>query len=172
MWGWKASTTVLSQQGGEAGRSLIRETPGRVASSSDNAGTCQDYRMVRVRQARREGVREKRAPRGADGSDGGERPPSPGRRSGGVKLEAARSGGHRGGREQPRQSRVGLALPDESGAVSETERYTRGTGVVTPLDRIPARTRWIWAGLRRVPARHGGRGTPDRVCFAWVGRPR
>jgi hypothetical protein len=26
--------------------------------------------------------------------------------------------------------------------------YTRGTGVVTPLDYPPARTRWMWAGLR------------------------
>jgi hypothetical protein len=31
----------------------------RVVSSPDNAGTGQHYRMVRVRQARREGVREK-----------------------------------------------------------------------------------------------------------------
>ena len=30
----------------------------RVASSPDNAGTGQYYRMVRVRQARQEGVRE------------------------------------------------------------------------------------------------------------------
>ena len=38
---------------------MIRETPVRVVSSPDNAGTGQHYRMVRVRQARREGVREK-----------------------------------------------------------------------------------------------------------------
>src|SRR6266581_6809725 len=44
------------------------------------------------------------------------------------------SGGRRGGREQPRQSRAGPVLPDGPGAVSETERYTRGTGCVTPLD--------------------------------------
>ena len=27
--------------------------------------------------------------------------------------------------------------------MSETGRYTRGTGVVTPLDALPALTRWI-----------------------------
>jgi hypothetical protein len=35
--------------------------PVRVGSSPDNAGTCQDYRMVRVRQASGEGVREEPA---------------------------------------------------------------------------------------------------------------
>jgi hypothetical protein len=30
--------------------------------------------------------------------------------------------------------------------VSETERYTLGTGDITPLDFPPAQTRWIWAG--------------------------
>jgi hypothetical protein len=52
---------VLSQQHDEAGGSLSRETPVRVASSPDNAGTGQYYRMVRVRQARQEGVREEPA---------------------------------------------------------------------------------------------------------------
>src|SRR6266851_2102888 len=55
------------------------------------------------------------------------------------------------GWEQPRRSRVVPALPDGAGAVSETGRYTRETGVVTPLDRTPALTRWIRAGLRCVP---------------------
>lgn len=55
---WKTFAVVLSQQHDEAGGSLNRETPVRVASSPDNAGTGQYYRMVRVRQARREGVRE------------------------------------------------------------------------------------------------------------------
>ena len=45
----------------EAGGSLPRETEGRVASSPDNDGTGQHCQMVRVRQARREGVREKPA---------------------------------------------------------------------------------------------------------------
>lgn len=49
---------MLSQQYDEAGGSLIRETPVRVASSPDNAGTGQHHRMVWVRQARQEGVRE------------------------------------------------------------------------------------------------------------------
>jgi hypothetical protein len=49
---------VLSQQHDEAGGSLIRETTVRAASSPDNAGTGQHYRMVRVRQARQDGVRE------------------------------------------------------------------------------------------------------------------
>src|ERR1017187_1183302 len=67
------------------------------------------------------------------------------------------SGGRRGGREQPRQSRVGSVLPDGPGAVSETGRYTRGTGYVTPLDSSPALTRWIRAGSRCAPA----------LCFLW-----
>jgi hypothetical protein len=48
-----------------------------------------------------------------------------------MKLAAAGSGGRRGGWEQPRQSRVGPVLPDGSGLVSETGRYTRETGVDT-----------------------------------------
>jgi len=40
----------------EAEGSLIRETPGRVASSPDNAGTHQHCQMVWVRQARQDGV--------------------------------------------------------------------------------------------------------------------
>ena len=56
-WRWKTCTAVLSQHS-EAGGSLIRETPGRVASSPDNDGTDQHDRMVWVRQARGEGVRE------------------------------------------------------------------------------------------------------------------
>ena len=46
---------------GEAGGSLIRETPVRVDSSPDNDGTGQHCQMVRVRQASSEGVREKPA---------------------------------------------------------------------------------------------------------------
>jgi Transposase, Mutator family len=45
----------------EAEGSLIRGTPGRVESRPDNAGTCWHCQTVRVRQARREGVREKPA---------------------------------------------------------------------------------------------------------------
>jgi hypothetical protein len=52
---------VLSQQHDEAGGSPIRETPVRAASIPDNAGTDQHHRMVRVRQARQEGVREELA---------------------------------------------------------------------------------------------------------------
>src|SRR6266851_1843364 len=93
------------------------------------------------------------------------------RRSGGIKLEAARPGGRREGQEQPRQSRVGPVLPDGPGAVSEAGRYTRGTGYVTPLDSSPALTRWIWAGSRCAPAFHDGRGTPGPVSSAGVWRP-
>jgi len=56
--GWKTFAVVLSQQRDEAGGSLSREMLVRVESSPDNAGTDQHYRMVRVRQARQEGVRE------------------------------------------------------------------------------------------------------------------
>ena len=80
--------------------------------------------------------------------------PSFRRRSDGMKLEEVRSGDRRGGREQPRRSCVGPELPDGSGAVSETGRYMRRTGYVTPLDSSPALTRWIRAGSRRAPAHH------------------
>ena len=98
--------------------------------------------------------------------------PSPRRRSGRVKLEAAGAGGRRGRQEQPRQSRAGSVLPDGPGPVSETGRYTRETGVVTPLEQAPALTRWIRAGMRCAPAFHDGRGTPGRVCEVWAWRPR
>jgi hypothetical protein len=87
-----------------------------------------------------------------------------GRRSGGVKLEAAGSVDRQGWWEQPRQSRVGLGLPDGSGSVSETGRYTQGTGVVTPLQATPALTRWMWAGSRCRPAAAGGGELSVRVC--------
>src|SRR5229473_4212162 len=80
------------------------------------------------------------------------------RRSGGIKLEAARPGGRREGREQPRQSRAGSALPDGPGAVSETGRYTQGTGVVTPLEPLassnPVDSGWM-AARTRSPSRAG-----------------
>ncbi len=98
--------------------------------------------------------------------------PSPRRRSGGAKLEAAESGGRRGRREQPRQSRAGSALPDGPGPVSETGRYTRETGYVTPLEAVPAPTRRMRAGERCAPAFHDGRGTPGRVYEVWAWRPR
>src|SRR4029453_14367994 len=76
----------------------------------------------------------------------------------------------RGRWEQPRQSRVGSGLPDGPGPVSETERYTRGTGVVTPLDIWPALTRWMWAGVRGVPAfrlfRGGGQLSVGFAAFS------
>lgn len=58
---WKTFAVVLSQQHNEAGGSLNQKTLVRAASSPDNAGTVQHYRMGRVRQARREGVREEPA---------------------------------------------------------------------------------------------------------------
>jgi hypothetical protein len=109
-------------------------------------------------------LRESSAPRGAVDSDGGGRPSSPCRRSGGVKLEAAVPGDRRGWWEQPRQSWVGPGLPDGPGPVSETGRYTRGTGVVTPLQATPALIRWMWAGSRCRPAPHFGRETSGSVC--------
>ena len=57
-WGWKTSTAGLSWQPGEAEGSPSRGTPGRVVSGPDNAGTCGYCQAARVRQARREGVRE------------------------------------------------------------------------------------------------------------------
>ena len=58
-WGWETSTAGLSWQPGEAEGSLVRETPGRAESGPDNAGTCWYCQTVRVRLARRKGVREK-----------------------------------------------------------------------------------------------------------------
>jgi hypothetical protein len=60
-WGWETSTAGLSWQPGEAEGSPSRGTPGRAGSSPDNAGTRWHCQTVRVRQARREGVREKPA---------------------------------------------------------------------------------------------------------------
>ena len=82
------------------------------------------------------------------------------------------SGVAEGGWEQPRQSWVGSVLPDGPGPVSETGRYTRGTGAFTPLQATPALIRRMWAGWRCVPAPHFGRGTPGSVLLAWAGRPR
>jgi hypothetical protein len=45
----------------EAEDSLIRGTPGRVGSSPDNDGARRHCQTARVRQARREGVREEPA---------------------------------------------------------------------------------------------------------------
>ena len=77
-------------------------------------------------------------------------------------------------RRGPPHDEVGSGLPDGPGPVSETERYTRGTGVVTPLDIWPALTRWMWAGVRcapAVPVVSGAVGTLGRVCFVRSGRP-
>ena len=93
------------------------------------------------------------------------------RRSGRVKLEVAQPGDRQEGWEQPRQSRVGPALPDGPGAVSETGRYTRETGAVTSLEGPPALTRRIRAGSRCAPTPHDGWGTPDWVYQVWIWRP-
>jgi len=47
--------------------------------------------------------------------------------------------------------------------VSETGRYTKGTGVIKPPKISPARTRWIRAGMRCVPEGACLRGTPEPV---------
>jgi hypothetical protein len=95
--------------------------------------------------------------------------PSFRRRSDGMKLEEVQSGDRRGGREQPRRSCVGPELPDGSGAVSETGRYMRRTGYVTPLDSSPALTRRIRAGFAvRTRPSLLGRGTPGLVSSAWA----
>src|SRR5258707_953076 len=98
--------------------------------------------------------------------------PSPRRRSGGGKLGEGRAGGRRGGRGQPPQRRGGSVLPDEPGAVSETGRYTQGTGVVTPLEPLassnPVDSGWM--AVRTRPSY--GRETPGRVFRVWAWRPR
>src|SRR5437870_3313948 len=57
----ESTAAGLSQQLDEAGGSLTSETRGRADSSPDNDGTGQHHQMAWVRQARREGVREKPA---------------------------------------------------------------------------------------------------------------
>src|SRR5258708_543195 len=78
------------------------------------------------------------------------------------------SGDRRGGREQPRRSRVGLVLPDGPGAVSETGRDTRETGVVTPLETPPPQPGWMGAGSGRVPAPiRAGNSCPGLHSLGW-----
>ena len=133
--------------------SEVQQRTAPSAEVSALSGVVPDACGLHVRAVQQRG----RAPRGVAVPDGGERPSRPCRRSGGVKLAAVDPGGRRGRWEQPRRSRDGPALPDGSGPVSETGRYTRETGVVTPLDVGPALTRWIRAGVRCVPiGRHGG----------------
>src|SRR6478735_4484679 len=72
------------------------------------------------------------------------------------------------------QTQADFWNPTGSGPVSETERYTRGTGVVTPLDTWPALTRWMWAGVRcapAVPVIPGWWATLGWVCCVQSGRP-
>ena len=56
--GMKGPSCGPSQRSAEAEGSLILETQGRVGSSPDNDGASRHYQTARVRQARREGVRE------------------------------------------------------------------------------------------------------------------
>jgi len=60
-WRWETFTPGPSQRSGEAGGSLIRETPGRVDSGPDNDEAGQYCQMTRARLARRRGVREEPA---------------------------------------------------------------------------------------------------------------
>lgn len=62
------------------------------------------------------------------------------------------------GGKRPRQSHGVSVLPDGAGVASVAERYTRGTGVVTPLNVVPARTWWIWAGGDAHSPLHDGVG--------------
>jgi hypothetical protein len=53
--------SVLSQQGGEAGGSLIRVAPGRAGAALTKPGRVQHCQMGRARRAWRRGVREEPA---------------------------------------------------------------------------------------------------------------
>src|SRR6266851_10118280 len=114
-------------------------------------------RLTSGKDTRSAGCAERRTP----GAGGGPRETTGGN-VGTAPAGLPHAAGRRGGREQPRQSRVVPGLPDGAGAVSETGRYARGTGAVTPLEARPALTRWIRAGSRCVPARPW-RGTPGWV---------
>ncbi len=74
-------------------------------------------------------------------------------------------GGAGEGGEQPRQSRGASALPEGVGPVSVIERSTRGTSVVTPLNAIPARIWWMWAGS-------GASLSPSAQGTFWAGETR
>ena len=61
-WRWETFAAVLSQQGGEAGGSLIRVVPGRAGAALTKPGRIQYCQMGRVRRAWRKGVREEPVP--------------------------------------------------------------------------------------------------------------
>jgi hypothetical protein len=94
------------------------------------AGIVLGIEMSRLARTGRDWHQLLGAPRGAVYSCGDGRAPPPGRRSGLVKLEAARSGDRRGGREQPRQRRDGSVLPDGPGPASKVRRRNASEPVV------------------------------------------
>ena len=175
-WGWETSTAGLSWQPGEAEGSRTRETPGRVESSPDNAGTCWHCQTARVRLARRKGVREKpvhKAPQSAHQLKSGGYGLGCGAHRPGCcwsgtprRMDAFSTGGHG---ECPRRSR-GDAAGAELDA-DPADRYVVNVGTVRcrPCLVQPARERAgalsaVGTGrggglvvVAGVTTRHGGR---------------
>src|SRR4051794_19987936 len=160
-WGWETSTAGLSWQPGEAEGSPSRGTPGRAGSSPDNAGTRWHCQTVRVRQARRKGVREKpacKAPQSAHQLKSGgyglgcgaHRPVAAGREllAGADSLSA---GGHG---ESPRRSR-GDAAGAELGA-DPADRCVVNVGTVRCRPRLVQPVRERAGALSAVDAGRGG----------------
>ena len=157
--GERPSSPSLSQQGGGAGGSLTRVTPGRVASGPDKAGTCQYCQMVRVRRAGWKGVRKEpvftslKARTGPNLADMGRERCAPVRTGGELLWLAFNdwSGDHG---EVLRGSR-GDAAGTESGS-SSIERITVNTGTVPVLPPGGASGAAGWVGrVDRRPVRDG-----------------
>jgi len=110
----------------------------------------------------------------------GEKTPRGGRRSGPLKLGAARTWRRRRGREQLRQRRGGPALPDDPGSASKAGRCTSAeTSGQTPSSPEPTPTWWMWVGQQRTSrkrddSRVGGAGPNRRprgrtAAYPWRG---
>ncbi len=80
-----------------------------------------------------------------------------------VKLAAAWPWGTPRGRVGAAATKPGrFGTTGRAVLVSKTGRCTQRTGVVKPPNRRPARTRWIWAGVRRVTVPEAARQTVPR----------
>src|SRR5260370_40429325 len=77
----------------------------------------------------------------------------------------------RGGREQPRQSRDVPVLPDGAGPASETERSTRGTGVITSFKARTGSNLVDTGRARCAPTRVSAEGTSGVTFSCRPGRP-
>lgn len=102
-----------------------------------------------------------RAPRGAVEPSGGGRPSPPCRRSGAVKLGAARSPGREKGRQAaPTTTRRASTARWSGLGKRDGTVYVRNQRLNASQAHPPAPTWRMWAGQRSVPAVMSRRGTP------------